>query len=130
MGLGTVGSRVGVALATLGVPLFLIDPGRVEPANIGLQLYDRNDLGLTKCEALAWRLDAIRSDLVVNCFATDVRYLGPRALSRCRLVIGCVDSFAAAVWLARTTTGLGVPYLDVASMAQDIRCTAASADST
>jgi len=114
VGVGTVGSRFGVALATLGAPLVVIDPGRVESANIGLQLYDRNDVGLTKCEALARRLYAIRSDQALAWFPTDVRAVGPSTLSRCRLVIGCVDSFGARVWLTRTTTGLGVPYLDVA----------------
>jgi molybdopterin/thiamine biosynthesis adenylyltransferase len=114
VGAGAVGSRVGVSLATLGTPVVVIDPGQVESANIGLQLYDRADVGLTKCEALVRRLCAIRSDLALACFPIDVRAAGPGILSRCRLVIGCVDSFAARVWLTRTTTGLGVPYLDVA----------------
>jgi molybdopterin/thiamine biosynthesis adenylyltransferase len=114
VGLGTVGSRLGLALATLGVPLYLFDSGRVESVNAGFQAYDLDDVGQTKCDALTRRIHAVRGGLAVRCFPADVRAVGPGALCQCRLVIGCVDSFAARVWLARTTTALAVPYLDLA----------------
>ncbi len=60
VGLGTIGSRVAAALATSGVPLILIDSGKVERVNVGLQLYEEEDVGLSKCEALACRLRRIR----------------------------------------------------------------------
>ena len=78
-GLGTVGSRLGMALATLGVPIYLIDSGRVEPANAGLQAYDLEDVGQTKCDALARRMHAVRGDLAVRCFPADVHTVGPGA---------------------------------------------------
>jgi molybdopterin/thiamine biosynthesis adenylyltransferase len=113
-GLGTLGARVALALGTLGVPLLLIDPGRVEPVNVGLQPYDRDDVGRLKTEALLWRLCAIRPGLALACHAQDVRLLGPRLLEPCRLIVGAVDSFTARLALSETATHLGIPYLDLA----------------
>jgi molybdopterin/thiamine biosynthesis adenylyltransferase len=101
-------------LATLGIPMILIDPGRVEPVNIGLQRYSRDDIDLPKCQALARTLRSIRPDLELSGYEIAVERLAPRALSRCRLVIGCVDRFTPRVWMAQTLAYLGIPYLDLA----------------
>jgi molybdopterin/thiamine biosynthesis adenylyltransferase len=114
VGAGTVGARVALALAALGVPLLLVDHGRVEPVNVGLQPYDLKDVGLPKTEALRRRLHAIRPDMSITWFMSDVRRLGPRVLADCRLVIGALDSFRDRIWIAQITTHLGIPLLDLA----------------
>jgi hypothetical protein len=113
-GLGTLGGRVAIGLATLGVPLLLLDHGTVEPVNVGLQPYDQRDVGLPKTEALRRRLRAIRPALRVACRRADVRRIGPRVLQSCRLVVLALDSFLDRLALTRVTIGLGVPDLDVA----------------
>ena len=113
-GLGTLGARVALSLATLGVPLLVIDHGSVEPVNFGIQPYTAEDLGLRKTEALRRRVQSIRPELPIACFAGPLERIGLRILGQCRLVIGAVDSFHSRLWLAQTTTHLGVPYLDLA----------------
>jgi molybdopterin/thiamine biosynthesis adenylyltransferase len=113
-GLGTLGARVTLSLAALGVQLLLIDHGLVEPVNVGIQPYTADDLGLKKTEALRRRVQSIRADLPVACFGDQVERIGPRVLADCRLVIGAVDSFRSRLWLAQTTTHLEIPYLDLA----------------
>jgi len=113
-GLGTLGARLTLALVALGVPLLLIDSGRVEPVNVGMQPYDCDDVGQLKTVALLRRLGAIRPDLAATSYAQDVRQLGPRLLLPCRLIVGALDSFNARVALYQTATHLGIPYLDLA----------------
>jgi molybdopterin/thiamine biosynthesis adenylyltransferase len=114
VGLGTVGARGALALGSLGVPLLLIDSGHVDPVNVGLQPYDRDDVGRLKTEVLGRRLRAIRPELALTSHAEDVRRLGLRLLAPCRLILGAVDSFGVRVWLAQAATHLGIPYLDLA----------------
>jgi molybdopterin/thiamine biosynthesis adenylyltransferase len=113
-GLGTLGARVALSLAALGVPLLLIDRGSVEPVNVGIQPYTAEDLGLHKTRALCRRVHSIRPEPSIACFPGPLERIGPRILRGCRLVIGAVDSFRSRLWLAQTTAHLGVPSLDLA----------------
>lgn len=113
-GAGTIGARLAMALAALGVPVVLLDRGTVEAANVGLQPYERRDLGMRKTEALRRRLLAVRPELDVACRHGDVRRLGPRVLAGCRLLVLALDSFSDRVFLAGMAAGLGLPVLDVA----------------
>jgi molybdopterin/thiamine biosynthesis adenylyltransferase len=113
-GLGNVGSRVAAALAAAGIPLVAIDSGVAEPANVGWQLYAEQHVGSRKCDATRRQIAAVRPELPVQCVYADVRRLGPRVLDRCDLVVGCVDSYSARVWLAQTCTLLRLPYVDLA----------------
>jgi hypothetical protein len=113
-GLGTVGARLAASLASLSVPLLLVDHGRVEPVNVGIQPYTQSDVGMEKTAALRNLLHASRPGLPVECLTVDVERVGPRTLGRCRLIIAVVDSFRTRVGLAQTATRLGLPYLDLA----------------
>lgn len=63
IGCGGIGSAAAVALAKLGIPrIKLIDPDMVEAHNLPNQMFDADDTGKTKVEALGARLVAMRGD--------------------------------------------------------------------
>ncbi len=114
IGVGTLGHRVGLGLSALPLHQILIDHDDVEGVNVGVQLFDWQDIGKAKAEIIAARLRAIRPDARPRSYVANVKRIGPGVLHGCELIIGAVDSLRDRVWLAQTTTHLNVPYLDLA----------------
>ena len=72
-GCGAIGSHLAELLARAGVErLILRDPATVAPGLLGRQRFDDIDIGAKKVDALKRRLEAIRPDLDVEAYATDV----------------------------------------------------------
>jgi molybdopterin/thiamine biosynthesis adenylyltransferase len=113
-GAGAVGARLARALAPAGVPLWIVDRGRVEPPNVGTQLYGLDDVGAPKVEALRRHLAGLRPGSAIKTRWGDIRRVGARALGRCRVLVGCLDSLRDRAWLAQMAAWLEVPYLDLA----------------
>jgi molybdopterin/thiamine biosynthesis adenylyltransferase len=117
-GLGSVGSYVAEQLARSGVgALALLDPERVEPANLSRAAYAAGDVGRPKTEALARRLLAISPALRASLHPVAVQDLGPAALdalvSAADLVVGATDDVAAQRALDRFAYARGRPALFV-----------------
>ena len=67
LGLGTVGSHAAVELARLGVGSFyLVDGDTVEDVNLPSQAYTTADVGRTKAEACAERVQAVSDHATVT----------------------------------------------------------------
>jgi molybdopterin/thiamine biosynthesis adenylyltransferase len=66
-GAGSVGSRMAEDLVRSGVgALTIIDPDRVDAANLARTVYSAADIGLPKPDALARRLEAINPSVLVD----------------------------------------------------------------
>jgi molybdopterin/thiamine biosynthesis adenylyltransferase/proteasome lid subunit RPN8/RPN11 len=117
-GLGSVGSYLAEQLARSGVGgLILIDPERVEWANLSRTVYEADDVGQLKVEALARRLLRIRPDLAVTPIPRALQDLGPEILERMitaiDLVIGATDDPKAQLRLNHWAYARGKPALFV-----------------
>ncbi|WP_432967579.1 ThiF family adenylyltransferase [Dactylosporangium sp. CA-233914] len=114
VGAGSVGSYVAEVFARSGVGAFtLVDPDRVEPANLGRSGYLAADVGRAKVDALAGRLAAINPGVRVERHAAAVDDLDRAALLRAvqgaDLVVAATDSNAAQQRLNHLAYWSGTP---------------------
>jgi tRNA A37 threonylcarbamoyladenosine dehydratase len=113
VGCGGTGGYLAEAVARLlvGRParLYLVDPDRVEPHNVGRQAFDRGDAGRFKAEVLAERLARRFGREVGYSVLPYDRELHAQVFgagdSRLNLLIGCVDNAAARRAIAATLDG-------------------------
>jgi molybdopterin/thiamine biosynthesis adenylyltransferase len=69
LGCGAIGSAAAVTLVKMGASrIYLYDMDIVESPNIGVSIYDRNDLNKSKVDALKDRLIAINPSIDVECY--------------------------------------------------------------
>jgi len=121
VGCGGTGSHMASGLAAIAqalqekgvaVEMLFVDPDRVEPKNVGRQLFSLVDVGEYKAEALAGRLNAAFGMRIMSAVRrVDVLDLtpGPSPVGEGRgeerrelyIVIGAVDNAAARVVMAR-----------------------------
>lgn len=118
VGLGSVGSYMAEQLARSGVGAFtLLDPERVEPANLSRAAYQVTDLGRPKAEALAARLLHVDPALAVELHSVSVGDLEAQALDaivrEADLVVAATDDPAAQRALNRFAYARGKPALFV-----------------
>jgi molybdopterin/thiamine biosynthesis adenylyltransferase len=105
-GLGSVGSYLGEQLVRSGVGgLALLDPERVEAANLSRAAYEAHDVGATKAEALARRLRAVNPAVRLALHACAVEAFSPAELDAlvrgADLVVAATDDPAAQRALCR-----------------------------
>ncbi|MET9697125.1 ThiF family adenylyltransferase [Streptomyces sp. NPDC006529] len=96
VGVGSVGSYLAEVLVRSGVGrLTLVDPDRVEPANLGRSLFGVRDIGRNKAKATAKRLRKVNPRLKVTVLARDVASLDDhhwhQRISDARLVVAATD---------------------------------------
>ncbi|MDJ0385857.1 ThiF family adenylyltransferase [Streptomyces sp. G-G2] len=96
VGVGSVGSHLAELLVRSGVGrLTLVDPDRVEPANLGRSLFGVRDIGRNKARATARRLRRINKRLKVTVLARDVASLDDhhwhQRISDAQLVVAATD---------------------------------------
>jgi molybdopterin/thiamine biosynthesis adenylyltransferase len=118
VGLGSVGSYVAEQLARSGVGgLCLVDPERVEPANLSRTVYVAEDAGRLKTEALARRLLAIAPAAAVEVHARAAEDHAPSELDAlvraADLVVATTDDAAAQRALDRFAYARGRPAIFV-----------------
>jgi molybdopterin/thiamine biosynthesis adenylyltransferase len=117
-GLGSVGSYVAEQLARSGLgALALVDPERVEAANLSRTAYVARDVGRRKTVALARRLRAFSPALALDLRPCALQDLAPRELdalvSGADLVVGATDDPAAQRALDRFAYARGKPAVYV-----------------
>lgn len=112
VGCGGTGSHIASGLApivqalaerSISADLFFVDPDKVEPKNVGRQLFSPSDIGRYKAEVLAERFNGAYG-LRIMCAARPVDVLdllpNPTQLNDLHLVIGAVDNPAARATMA------------------------------
>jgi molybdopterin/thiamine biosynthesis adenylyltransferase len=117
-GCGSVGSYVAEQLVRSGVGAFtLLDPERVEAANLSRAAYRATDLGLQKTEALGRHLLHVNPALQLDLHALDLNELEASALDAmvraADLVVAATDDPAAQRALNRFAYARGKPALFV-----------------
>ncbi|MGW9371491.1 ThiF family adenylyltransferase [Streptomyces xanthophaeus] len=96
VGVGSVGSYLAEVLVRSGVGrITLVDPDRVEPANLGRSMFDARDIGRNKAKATARRLRRINRRLKVTVLKVDVAALDnhtwQQRIADSQLVIAATD---------------------------------------
>lgn len=107
IGAGGTGSQVAGALARMdyalyklghpGLKIVIYDDDTVTEANIGRQLFSGNDIGRSKAEVLATRLNTFYG---IDCAAKAVRYEGVKD-ETANITITCVDNIPSRIAIGK-----------------------------
>ena len=129
-GVGNIGSKVALQLPLLGIGrLVLVDPDRINVSRNGkcCPEFAANELeGKLKCSVIAAEIRRRCPDCTVVELPTLVKDLNRNDLGKFlpAILIGCVDSRAARLELARLAEQLDVPLIDLAIDNSPDRCSA------
>ncbi len=116
VGTGALGGPVLHNLAMLGIGEFLlVDPGVVEPVNLGNQGFDSAHVGLSKVQARMEQIKRVQPSAVVYIHPKRLETLGRGVLRGCDLVISCLDNLAARILLNEICIELQIPWIDGAT---------------
>ena len=95
VGLGAIGSQLAEQLAKLGVTCFvLIDPDVVSQANLAVQGFYEEEVGMAKVHAVADRLQKIRHTISVETLAQPWRPDDAATVPRGSVIFAAVDSIS------------------------------------
>ncbi|MFB6616360.1 ThiF family adenylyltransferase [Streptomyces sp. NPDC056367] len=118
VGVGSVGSYLAEVLVRSGVGrITLVDPDRVEPANLGRSMFDSRDIGRNKAKATARRLKRVNPRLKVTVLKREVAALDNHSwqqrISDAQLLIAATDDNHAQQRLNHLAYFVGRPALFV-----------------
>ncbi|MGT2529115.1 ThiF family adenylyltransferase [Streptomyces nojiriensis] len=118
VGVGSVGSYLAEVLVRSGVGrITLVDPDRVEPANLGRSMFDSKDIGRNKAKATARRLKRVNRRLKVTVLKREVASLDnhtwQQRISDAQLLIAATDDNHAQQRLNHLAYFVGRPALFV-----------------
>ncbi|MFC9294422.1 ThiF family adenylyltransferase [Streptomyces sp. NPDC057011] len=118
VGVGSVGSYLAEVLVRSGVGrITLVDPDRVEPANLGRSMFDSRDIGRNKAKATARRLKRVNRRLRITVLKREVAALDNHSwqqrISDAHLVIAATDDNHAQQRLNHLAYFVGRPALFV-----------------
>ncbi|MFD3696921.1 HesA/MoeB/ThiF family protein [Streptomyces sp. NPDC058646] len=96
VGVGSVGSYLAETLVRSGVGrITLVDPDRVEPANLGRSMFDARDIGRNKAKATARRLRRVnrrlKTDVLKIDFAALDNHTWQQRIADAQLVVAATD---------------------------------------
>jgi molybdopterin/thiamine biosynthesis adenylyltransferase len=111
-GAGVTGGAVINHLARLGVPMVVVDCGKVEPENLGNQDFREDQLGSWKSEARAQQVAEFNPDCAVHPINLPLEALGLAEFAGFALLVGGLDGRAARVRVNEISQRLGIPYVD------------------
>lgn len=113
IGLGNIGSHLATLAARLPEvkEILLVDSDFYEMKNLYSQDITESEIGKSKAEVTALRLQGIRPGLTVRAICARVKDIS-LGLLRADAVISCVDSFITRQYLNKACWRLGVPLID------------------
>jgi adenylyltransferase/sulfurtransferase len=114
-GSGALGNEVVKNLALLGVGrVFACDKDTIETSNLTRSvLFRLHDVGRKKAEVVCERASEMNPDTVAVPIEGDLRFmLGLGIVRRADLILGCLDSVAARVYLNRHAFRMGKTFVD------------------
>lgn len=112
IGVGALGGALSTHLGMLGVRLWLVDVGRVEPENLGNQAFRSSDLGEWKVVARARQIAAINPHCDVRTLSCRIEDVGLALIRGVDAIVSAVDGRAARVRIDEIATRNGIPWVD------------------
>ena len=112
-GAGSVGSRIAEDLVRSGVGgLAIVDPDKVDAANLARTVYTAADIGVPKPDALSRRLRAIDPAVIVDRHPSPLGDLDfAQALDGVSLVVAATDDMGEQALLAHHAYAAGIPLV-------------------
>jgi hypothetical protein len=114
IGLGNLGGQAAIHFALLGVELLLVDPGRVEPENLGNQCFPAAMLGEWKAIARARQLTALNPDCAVQTRIARIEELGLASLRDFDLAVSATDDRASRARVSLLAHRFPLAWIDAA----------------
>jgi len=114
VGAGTVGASFSSHAAMLGIHQTIVDAGRVEPANLGAQLFPDACVGDGKAQVRGWLAKLVNSDCGVDAIEARIEDLGLARLDGSDLLVSPLDSRRSRLWVNDLSLRLRIPMLDLA----------------
>lgn len=114
VGAGLLGGAVLRELCQLNVPVINIDPGLVDPENLGNQLFQARDVGSAKVDARAAFARECTPDCRVVPVQSRVQDVPLGLFHPAKLIVAGLDNRSARVAVAEIAQKLGVPQIDMA----------------
>ena len=112
IGCGSVGGRIAILLARLGLGgLFLVDPKHYKPGSLATHEIDPEDVGQPKAMVVARRCKAVSPATRVLAFVGPVETLELSALADVDLVVMAPDLLSVEVELGQRCLWLGQPLV-------------------
>ena len=114
IGAGLLGGQLLLHLAMLQIRTVVVDPGLVEPANLGNQLFPVASLGDPKARVRAEQMKAFNPLCPVRALPTRVEEVGLGVFADCDLLLTGLDSPASRLAVNRIAAHLGIDWIDAA----------------
>lgn len=114
IGLGGLGAPAATYLAGAGIgTLVLVDADTVSLSNLQRQvLYSEKEIGMSKAECAARRLNALNSTVATVPFARRLtEQNGEDILHGCDVVVDCTDNYEARYTIDSLCRKLGIPWV-------------------
>lgn len=114
IGTGLLGGQLALHFAMLQIRTLLVDPGRVDPANLGNQLLPAAELGEAKVRVRADQMKALNPSSPVRMIPARIEEVGLGVLAGCDLLLTGLDSAASRLAVNRIAARLGIDWIDAA----------------
>lgn len=114
IGGGLLGGQVLHHLAMLQIPTLLVEPGRVEPANLGNQLLPASAIGESKARTRAAQMAALNPSCAVRALEASVEDVGLGEFADCDLLVTGLDGRASRLAVNRIAQQLAKDWIDAA----------------
>jgi len=114
IGAGLLGGQLLQHLAMLQVRTLIVDPGTVEPENIGNQGLPADRVGEPKARVRVSQMRELNPSCPVRGFEVPIEELGLGVLADADLILTGLDGRASRLTVARYAQQLGVDWIDAA----------------
>ena len=114
IGGGLLGAQLLLHAAMLQIRTLLVDPGVVEPENLGNQLFPADAVGEPKAQVRAAQMAALNPSCPVRALPERIEDVGLGQLADSDLLLTGLDSRASRLRVADIAQQLGVDWIDAA----------------
>ena len=114
IGAGLLGGQLLHHLAMLQIRTLLVEPGDVDPENLGNQLVPAAALGEPKASVRVAQMQAINPSCPVRAIRARVEDVGLGSFASCDLILTGLDGQASRLAVNRIAGRLGIDWIDAA----------------
>lgn len=114
VGTGLLGGQLVPHLAQLQIRTLLVDPGTIEPPNLGNQMLPADALGESKARVRARQMRELNPSCPVRVLNSPIEDVGLGVFADCDLLLSGLDSRASRLVLNGIARLLGLDWIDAA----------------